>query len=718
MADSDKANILVVDDLDDNLLVARTVLEELGQNVVTARSGPEALRRVLEHEFAVILLDVNMPGMDGYETAAMIRARKRSAHTPIIFITAYADEMNTSHGYALGAVDYVLSPVVPEVLRTKVRVFVDLYLMTQQVRRQADERVALAKSEAARAAAEEATRRSNFLAEASKVLSGSLDLEATGLALARLPVPFLADLGAVTLVGEHSRPWRTELAWVEPPDDRVHTAALGGSEAPHDELRAAVERVLAGSSAVMLSSVELPYPPPGANGVPAAGPPIRWAVVLPLTARGRTLGALTLALSDPQRVASPHDTALARDLAARAAIALDNARLYREVQEADRRKNDFLSMLAHELRNPLAPIRNGVHILRAIRDVDPQVREVRDMMDRQVQHMVRLVDDLLDLSRITRGKIRLQTEPVELADVLARAVETCRPLIDQRRHRLAVAPPPGPLRVDGDAVRLAQVVGNLLNNAAKYTEEGGQIWLSAAREGDEAVVRVRDSGMGIPAEMIGSVFDLFTQVDRSLDRSQGGLGIGLTLVRQLVEMHGGQVEAHSDGPGRGSEFVVRLPALAAEAVSEAPPPAPAGPPARGPGRRVLVVDDNWDAAESLALLLEVAGHQVRTCPDGRSALEAAEQFRPEAVLLDIGLPGMDGYEVARRMRQLPATRGALLVALTGYGQEDDQRRAHEAGFNHHLIKPADLEALAGLLASSAPPAGVPCPPANCTPSVR
>jgi signal transduction histidine kinase/DNA-binding response OmpR family regulator len=709
---TDKANILVVDDLPDNLLVAGSVLEELGQNVVTAGSGAEALRRVLDHEFAVILLDVNMPGMDGYETAALIRRRKRSAHTPIIFITAYADEMNTAQGYALGAVDYVLSPVVPEVLRTKVRVFVDLYLMTHQVRRQADERVALAKEQAARAAAEEATRRSNFLAEASKVLSGSLDPEATVSALARLPVPFLADLGAVTVLGEHGRPWRTELAWVRPPDGQVHAAALEGSEAPHDELRAAVERVLAGSSAVTVGGVALAYPPPGVNGAAPAGPPIRSAVVLPLTARGRTLGALTLAISDPRRAASAHDLAVSRDFAGRAAIALDNARLYREVQEADRKKNEFLSMLAHELRNPLAPIRNGVHLLRAAGEADRHVREVRDMMDRQVQHLVRLVDDLLDLSRITRGKVRLQTGPLEVADVLARAVETCRPLIDDRRHRLDVALPPGPLRVDGDAVRLAQVVANLLHNAAKYTPDGGLIRLSAGREGDAAVLRVRDTGMGIPAEMLGSVFELFTQVDHSLDRSQGGLGIGLTLVRQLVELHAGKVEAHSDGPGRGSEFVVRLPLLQSQIsdfklkTQKANGSAGPAPHALSPSRRVLVVDDNQDAAESLGLLLEVSGHEVRVCHDGAAALRAAEEYRPEAVLLDIGLPGMDGYEVARRLRACPATRGALLVALTGYGQAEDQRRAREAGFDHHLIKPADVEALAGLLASVPAPAGV------------
>jgi signal transduction histidine kinase/DNA-binding response OmpR family regulator len=713
---TEKANILVVDDLADNLLVAGSVLEELGQNVVTAGSGAEALRRVLDHEFAVILLDVNMPGMDGYETAALIRRRKRSAHTPIIFITAYADDMNTAQGYALGAVDYVLSPVIPEVLRTKVRVFVDLYLMTQQVRRQADERVALAKAQAARAAAEDATRRSNFLAEASKALSGSLDLEATVSALARLSVPFLADLGAVTVAAEHVRPWRTELAWAQPPDGRVRTAALQGPDAPDDELRAAVERVLAGGGEMVVDGGG--WVVDGGKWLSArdAGQPSK-AVVLPLTARGRTLGALTLAVSDPKRAVPVFDLALARDFAGRAAIALDNARLYREVQEADRRKNEFLSMLAHELRNPLAPIRNGVHLLRAPGSADPQVREVSEMMDRQLQHLVRLVDDLLDLSRITRGKIRLKTGPLELTEVLARAVETCRPLIEERRHNLSVAAPPMPLWVEGDGVRLAQVVANLLNNAAKYTEEGGQISLGAGREGDEAVVRVRDTGMGIPAEMLGSVFEMFTQVDRSLDRSQGGLGIGLTLVRQLVEMHGGRVEAHSEGSGRGSEFVVRLPLLRPQ-IEDCRPQngktqgATSGPSnlpsaiCNLPSRRVLVVDDNRDAAESLALLLEVSGHQVRICHDGASALREAEEYRPEAVLLDIGLPGMDGYEIARLMRAAPATRKSLLIALTGYGQEDDQRRAREAGFDHHLIKPADLEALTELLAPPPAPVGV------------
>jgi signal transduction histidine kinase/DNA-binding response OmpR family regulator len=700
----DKTNILIVDDLPDKLLVLETVLEELGQNLITARSGEEALRRVLEHEFAVILLDVKMPGMNGFETAELIRRRKKSAHTPIIFITAFADDMHTIQGYSLGAVDYILSPVVPEILRSKVKVFVDLFRMTQQVKRQADERVSLAREQAARAAAEEATRRSAFLAEASTLLANSLDFEATVVALLQLVVPRLADLAAVTLAGDAGQPWRSEFAWVVPPHDAVHRAGLGAADGPQDELRAALERVLAAGRPETLEGLDLAYPPAGCgravSGVVEGR--LRSAVLSPLRARGRTLGALSLAQGPSGRHLAPADLALVEDLAGRAAIALDNARLYRDVQLADQHKNEFLSMLAHELRNPLAPIRNAVHLLRVRCSDGPEVESLRDMIDRQVQQLVRLVDDLLDISRITRGKIRLQTEPVELGGVVAQAVETSRPLIEARQHELLVNLPREPVRVEGDPVRLAQILGNLLNNAAKYTEPGGRITLTLERAGAEAVLRVRDTGVGIPPEMLSSIFDLFTQVDRSLDRSQGGLGIGLTLVHRLVDMHGGRVQAFSAGPSQGSEFVVWLPVLRGAGPRKAS--ANGSPALAGgcPHRRVLIVDDNADGADSLALLLSVAGHEVQVCHDGPTALLRAETFRPEVVLLDIGLPGMDGYEVARRLRARAGTNPALLVALTGYGQDDDLRRSREAGFDHHLVKPADPEMLASLFARLAP----------------
>jgi signal transduction histidine kinase/ActR/RegA family two-component response regulator len=366
------------------------------------------------------------------------------------------------------------------------------------------------------------------------------------------------------------------------------------------------------------------------------------------------------------------------------------------LQEADRRKDQFLAVLAHELRNPLAPLRNAVEVMR-LRDVDdPGLRSARAIIDRQVQQMTRLVDDLLDVSRITRGKVKLHKEPVDLAVVVARAVEISRPLIDARRHDLTITLPPDPVRLDADAIRLAQVVANLLNNAAKYSMEGGHIFLTVERDRGEAVVRVRDTGVGIPAEMLQQVFDLFTQVDRSEDRSQGGLGIGLTLVKSLVEMHGGSVTAHSDGPGRGSEFTVRLPVLI-EVGSADSGLGMNRRRAESSARRILVVDDNGDAAESLAMLLRMMGNEVRTTHDGPAALEAARAYRPDVVLLDLGLPRMSGYEVCRRLREEQFANGPLIVALTGYGQDEDRRRTNEAGFDHHLVKPVDPDELREVL---------------------
>ncbi len=359
-----------------------------------------------------------------------------------------------------------------------------------------------------------------------------------------------------------------------------------------------------------------------------------------------------------------------------------------------------------------APIRNAVHILRLRGSQEPEMKSIQEMVDRQVQQLIRLVDDLLDLSRITRGKIRLQTELLDMADVIARAVETSQPLLDAREHELTVTLPTEPLGVCGDPVRLAQVLANLLNNAAKYTEIGGHIRLTAEQEDGEVVLRVKDNGVGIPPNMLTSIFELFTQVDRSLDRAQGGLGIGLTLVHKLVEMHGGRVEAFSAGPNQGSEFVVHLPAATLsgecqplEGRGGVTPSLQGADVPRSEQRpcRVLIVDDNTDGARSLSMVLELRGHKVRTCYDGASGLTEAEAFEPEIVLLDIGLPGMDGFEVARRLRAQPRLPQPLLVALTGYGQAEDVRRSREAGFDHHLVKPADPEALTALFTSLSQP---------------
>ncbi len=383
---------------------------------------------------------------------------------------------------------------------------------------------------------------------------------------------------------------------------------------------------------------------------------------------------------------------------------IDRRRAEDALREANRRKDEFLAMLAHELRNPLAPISNALHIIRGNGPPVPELVWARDVIDRQLRQMTRLVDDLLDVSRVSRGKIELRKERVELSAVVSSALEASRPLIDKRGQELTVALPPEPVYLDADPMRLAQVLLNLLNNAAKYTEPGGRIALRAGLGGGHITVRVTDTGAGIPPEMLSHIFEMFTQVDRTLDRSQGGLGIGLTLVRTLVEMHGGTVEAHSEGPGRGSEFVLRLPQLKDEGQrAKDEGEASVGPSSLvlHPSRRILVVDDNRDAAESLSVLLRLLGNEVRTAHDGVEAVASATEFRPDVVLLDIGLPKLNGYEAARRIREQQGD-AVVLIALTGWGQDEDRRRSSEAGFNHHMTKPVEFEELQRLLTELKP----------------
>jgi PAS domain S-box-containing protein len=391
-------------------------------------------------------------------------------------------------------------------------------------------------------------------------------------------------------------------------------------------------------------------------------------------------------------------TASKRNEAALRSMAVENARLYADLKEADQRKDEFLAMLAHELRNPLAPIRNAVQVIKAP-GVNPEIAaEARQMIERQVQHMVRLIDDLLDVSRIMRGKIELRTEPVELARVVAQAVDMSQPVIDAQGQELIVSYPPEPIWLEADPARLAQVMSNLLHNAAKFSQKTGRIWLTAERQGSEAVLRVRDEGAGIESDLLPRIFDLFVQGDRSLERTSGGLGIGLTVARKLVELHRGTVTAQSEGPGRGSEFVVRLPALGkAPLRTSAPAGRPLSPSA---ARRILVVDDNVDAAESMAMLLRLQGDDVRLAHSGPEALEAAACFRPGIILIDIGLPGMSGLEVARRLRQQPEFQRTTVIAVSGYGRPNDKQLSREAGFDYHLTKPVDPDALLQLLAES------------------
>lgn len=374
-----------------------------------------------------------------------------------------------------------------------------------------------------------------------------------------------------------------------------------------------------------------------------------------------------------------------------------------QLQDSDRRKDEFLAMLAHELRNPLAPIANAAHLLHlSNQGSDETVKWACEIVDRQVKQLTRIVDDLLDVSRITRGKINLHKAPLEVTAILNAAVETSRPLIESRRHRLHMELPAQKIRVEADHTRMAQVLTNLLNNAAKYTEEGGQIWLTLHQEQNQAVIAVRDNGSGIAPELQPSVFELFTQADRTIDRAQGGLGIGLTLVHRLVELHGGSVSVYSAGIGQGSTFTVRLPLL------QAPPPMP--PPnfpllnghAPITTKRILVVDDNLDAARSMAMMLRAMGHEAAVAHDGPGAIETNAKFEPNLVLLDIGLPGMDGYAIVEHLRTMPGGDRLKIAALTGYGEEQDRKRSREAGFDHHFVKPLALPTLQALLGTLSP----------------
>jgi PAS domain S-box-containing protein len=390
------------------------------------------------------------------------------------------------------------------------------------------------------------------------------------------------------------------------------------------------------------------------------------------------------------------------EITAWAGINLDISRLKdveTQLREADRRKDEFLAMLAHELRNPLAPISNSLHLLRLADDLSPTAVRVREIMEQQVQQLIHLVDDLLEVSRITRGKIELRRELIDLASVVRGAVETSRPLIESAGHQLAISLPPEPLMLNADRVRLTQVLANLLNNAAKYTDPGGQIWLTVRRAGNEVMISVHDTGIGLTPEVLPRVFDLFAQVDCTVDRSHSGLGIGLTLARSLVQLHGGRIEARSEGPTHGSEFVIHLPLEAVEQPGISGPLPKPTPRIELASHKILVVDDAQAAAFILSRLLERLGQQVRTVHDANAALDEALKDRPDVVISDIAMPEVDGYELARRIRRQPELRGLVLVALTGYGQESDRRQSAEAGFDHHLVKPVSLQVLQDLLAS-------------------
>ena len=572
MAVDDRVNILLVDDQPARLLTYQSILNDLGQNLVLARSGTEALDKLMRDEFAVVLLDVSMPDMDGFEAAELIHAHPRFEKTPIIFVTGiHVSELDRLRGYKAGAVDYVAIPVVPEILRSKVAVLVELYCKRRELR-----------------------ELNRILARANKQLAAA----------------------NVTLQAE-----------------KTHEL---------ESLNATLQR----------ANAELE----------------------------RTNRSLQNEVTE-------------------------RARAEQALHEADRNKDEFLAMLAHELRNPLAPILNALQLMR-MKPPERQLQWAQDVIQRQLASLTRLVDDLLDVSRITRGKITLTREPLEIATLITRAVETIQPLIQERDHQLLLQLPQEPLRVNGDPTRLTQALGNVLGNAAKYTDRGGRIDLRCSRQGADVEIRVRDNGIGIPAELLPRIFDLFMQLDRRSDYSTSGLGIGLALVRRLVEMHGGSITAHSAGVGAGSEFVIRLPVCADTGAGVEDPLEVAGShEAPAVSRRILLADDNADALESLATVLRLRGHEVFSAANGALAFETAARHMPEVALLDIGMPLLDGYEVARRIRAQQWGKTVTLVALTGWGQESDRRRSQEAGFDTHLVKPLDLDKLTALLAQL--PAQVP-----------
>jgi len=551
LPEKEKVNILLVDDQPAKLLSYEAILSPLGENLILASSGSEALEQLLKTEIAVILVDVCMPDLDGFELASMIRQHPRHQRTAIVFVSAiHLSDIDRLRGYECGAVDYVSVPIVPEILQARVSVFADLYRKTQQL--------------------------------------------------------------------EHLN---REL------ESRVNART--------SELQASTERLRESEEAL---------------------------------------------------------------------------------REIDRRKDEFLAMLSHELRNPLAPIRNAVEVLGLSAKGDSNIDWCRTVLDRQVGQLTRLVDDLLDVSRITRGKLEIRKEPVDLLDLIRSAVEAVRPLIEGRGQTLRAELGPGQVPLLADAVRVRQIVLNLLDNASKFTPEGGAIAVGVGVDPDAAgvTIRITDTGLGIPDEEIPRLFQMFHQAHRPLNGAQGGLGIGLALVRLLVELHGGTVEVRSEGPGRGTEFTIHLP-IEAVGGQNGSAHVEAGIPRRDASatkRRILVADDNEDSAESLARYLRMSGNIVETANDGPSALRAAERFRAEVILLDIGMPGMDGYAVARKIREEPWGGGVLLVALTGWGQAEDRRRSWEAGFDGHLVKPVRPESLDRLLQAAPTAEGAVTPSAE------
>lgn len=622
---------------EDELIVAKDLqrsLERLGYEVLaTVATGEDAVARAGALHPDLVLMDIVLRGdTDGIDAASAIRER---FDIPVVYLTAHADEATLQRAKVTEPFGYVLKPFEERELHKAILMALHKHRLEQELRDSREWLNTTLRSIGDAVIATDPEGHVLLMNPIAESLTGWSEIEAQGRPL----------VDVFHILNEHSR------RPVENPVDRVLREGIIVGLANHTLLvaRDGAERPVDDSAA-----------------------PIR-------DRNGKILGAVLVF----------------RDVTDRRRIECELQEHAQQLEEAHRRKDEFLAMLAHELRNPLAPISTGLELLSR----ESGEEEIVATMKSQVAHLVRLVGDLLDVSRITRGEIQLHKQRVELAVVIGRAVEMARPLIDQGGHDLSVSLPDEPVQIEADQVRLTQALANLLNNAAKYSPPHSQIRLAAERDTDTAIIRVRDEGIGIAPEWLPRIFQLFAQADQSLERSQGGLGIGLTLVENLIKMHAGSITARSEGLGRGSEFAVTLPILPAAAPLEPASAEVADSEAPVRARRVLVVDDNRASARMTQLLLQsVLGHEIAMAHDGPSAIETAQTFRPDAVLLDIGLPGMNGYEVARRLREMAETRDVTLVAVTGYCAEGDRDRAMEAGFDHHLVKPASIEALRSILA--------------------
>jgi len=700
----EELGVLIVDDRHDKLLALSAALADVCPHIATADSGRAALKLLLERSFAVILLDVNMPGMDGFETATLIRQRQRSESTPIIFITSFGDDMHVSRGYSLGAVDYILAPVVPEVLRTKVMVFLDLARKTREVELQA------------RRLAHRAEQL-HKLSEASLAIHSAMSMEKM--------LQVITDT-AREIIGAHRATAVT--TWDQNWARCKTTLSLSPEFEPRRPLLSPSSGCelhtlwLALGRAGRLSSAELLAHPAWhslGRSLCDLGQPPDW-LAAPLTGRdGRDMGLLHVC-GRCQGDFTPEDEAVLLQLAQMASIAIENT-LNSEAREANRIKDEFLATLSHELRTPLTAMLGWTQLLRSgALTADEEVRGL-EIIERNVLAQAKLIDDLLDVSRIITGKLRLNVRPLSLASVIEAALDVVRPAADAKAIRFEPLLDTRAGHVTGDPDRLQQVVWNLLVNAVKFSPVGGTVRVSLTRQGSWSQIEVADEGEGIDSDIMPHIFDRFRQADSSTRRSHGGLGLGLAIVRHVVELHGGSVRAESLGTGHGATFVVELPMSAVVAEGHAQRPDTSAPRAAAPraeidlsGVRVLVVDDEPDGREAIAKVLAIYHAQVATASSAREALALFAQARPDVLISDIGMPEQDGYDLIRRVRDLaPADGGRVpAMALTAFAREEDRLRAIEAGFQVHAIKPvqpAELAAgvakLAGRDAASSGPSG-------------